>query len=359
LRIRLRLLGTAKIAPNTLTTPRNPTLGFAIRTHFGVKGKRFLGICWVPSLVMFDIGALLQTEFGIGPVEVQDSGTGQATTRRYVLRSPDGKWIAKHYGEYFRDKVEWVRFECELLTLLAAQGQSVARNVATISGDPFTLVDGTPLVVYEWAEGGIEWPASSQNSGALGAALARMHLASEGLSLSGTERIYDVDRLIDRPLALLKPYSDPNAHKRLASLSEKIKTAIGAIPTVTPFFGPIHGDIHQGNCHFQEDGRLAIFDFALSGVGYRAYDLTGFLWPMRDATIEDPAMRVCCEAFLVGYESVRELASAERAAISAFVQVRSLWESGDWVDAGSGRDQPEEVAKAAPYLVRQMDASLD
>ena len=76
---------------------------------------------------------------------------------------------------------------------------------------------------------------------------------------------------------------------------------------------------------------------------------------MRDQTIEDPKMADCCQAFLIGYESVRPLAESERLAIPAFVQVRTLWESGDWLDTGTGRDDPDQAAKIVPYIVNQLD----
>ena len=79
---------------------------------------------------------------------------------------------------------------------------------------------------------------------------------------------------------------------------------------------------------------------------------------MRDRTIEDPAMAACCQAFLIGYESVRELLPAERSAIGAFVHVRTLWESGDWLDTGTGSQSPEQAAKMAPHLVRQFESWL-
>ena len=303
------------------------------------------------------IADALVNGFGFDNPTVEDAGLGQGQTRRLIVTVGDQKFMAKHFGDGSETGLANLEFECLLLACLRAAKISAARNLPARSGRAFAIVENRPLMVYEWAEGGVEWPASSEKAFALGSTLAEMHLASDGLVLTGSERTYDIARLTDRPLALLEPYAaDHNEFTNLGRLTEVYKAQMAAIPIEAPYFGPIHGDIHQGNCHFQDDGRLTILDFALCGVGYRAYDLTGFLWPMRDKTIEDQKMRTCCEAFLDGYESVRPLHPAEKLAIPAFVQIRSLWESGDWVDTGTGTQQPNEVATTIPYLLKQFSA---
>ena len=297
----------------------------------------------------------LESGFGLRELRIDEKGTGQASTSRYVVTKGDQKWIAKHYGHYFSERLGWVEFECRLLHHLGNAGLAVAHNVETVDGEPFLIVDGTPLVLYRWAEGGTQWPASVENAFALGAALAEMHRSADDLPLVGNERVYGIEALIDHPLELIGEFTDAEAFGRLAELGDALRKIVSKVPTDSPCFGPIHGDIHQGNCHFVEGGQLTVFDFALAGVGYRTYDLTGFLWPMRDETIEDPAMRECCVAFLEGYESVRPLHPAEKDAIPAFVQIRSLWESGDWIEAGAGREQPDELRKIASYLIQQFE----
>jgi Ser/Thr protein kinase RdoA (MazF antagonist) len=305
----------------------------------------------------FNIHDALAHEFGLGIESISDSGKGQAQTRRYIVRMANGPRIAKHYADGSAEGLANVEFECLLLTWLAEAGVPVARNLPTAAGRPFAVVDHRPLILYEWADGGIEWPAPPPRARALGEGFGRLHGAADSLPWTGEVRTYDLNRLVDRPLELLEPYSHVGAFRDLVDLTEPLRCMIAEVPIRPPFFGPIHGDIHQGNCHFSEAGEVKLFDFALCGVGYRAYDLTGFLWPMRDRTIDDPGTRACCDAFLEGYEAVRPLDRTERAAIPAFVQIRSLWESGDWVDTGGGRDQPEELAKIAPYLVAQLLAA--
>jgi len=302
-----------------------------------------------------EIGAALAGGFGFADVRVEDGGLGQGLTRRFGVTADGRRYVAKHLGA----AVGRPEFECSLLQFLGSAGIPVACNVPSVLGEPFVELDGRALVLYEWAEGGVAWPASPELASALGMAIARVHLVSNSLPISSGATVYDLDRLIYRPLRLLEPFSpDVGVFRRLMELAEEIAKYVEKVPMSADCFGPIHGDIHQGNCHFTERGDLTLIDFSLCGLGYRAYDFTGFLWPMRDRTIEDPAMAASCGSFLSGYESVRPLDEAERAAIPAFVHVRTLWESGDWIDTGTGAQNPSEVAKMAPYMVRQFEAWL-
>lgn len=304
---------------------------------------------------MDDVGQRIDQAFGLQGSIVDVIGIGQGQTRRYSVVSRGRRFIAKHYGPHSAHELHWVRFECSMLERLRDAGLPVAAACKTVDGQAFALVDNRPFLLFEWLEGSVEWPTGAENAASLGRALAEMHSVSDSLVLAGNERQYDIDRLIDRPLRLLMSFAEPSSEEfaQLESAVEPLRSTIGAVPINSATFGPVHGDIHQGNCVFAEDGSLAVFDFALCGIGYRTYDLTGFLWPMRDATIEDSAMRICCQAFLEGYQTVRRLTHEEWEAIQAFVHIRTLWETGDWIDTGTGRDQPDQVRSAIGHMARQ------
>lgn len=291
----------------------------------------------------------IEQVFGLRSVTIESIGVGQGQTARYKILADGRQFIGKHFGPAYR--LEWVHFEFSLLSRLAKGGMPVASAIATKDLSPFALVDGRPLLLCNWVEGSLEWPTTPETAERLGRAFAEMHLVSNDLECDVAARVYDVDRLVDRPLRLLEPFSvDKGQFEALVEAVKPLREKIAAVPHDAGTFGPIHGDLHQGNCVFTEEG-LAVFDFALCGVGYRAYDLTGYLWPMRDGKIDDPDMAACCEGFLRGYRSERPLTREEEAAIPAFVQVRTLWETGDWVDTGTGREQPEDVPKAIAYMI--------
>lgn len=117
----------------------------------------------------------------------------------------------------------------------------------------------------------------------------------------------------------------------LERLANRIRERLGRIAAGPDGFGVIHGDIHQGNCHSTEDGGVTLFDSSLCGVGWRGFDLTGFLWPLRDGTAEDEVIKRSCVAYLDGYRSRRCASSDEMEAVPAFVKARDLWETGTWI----------------------------
>jgi Ser/Thr protein kinase RdoA (MazF antagonist) len=82
------------------------------------------------------------------------------------------------------------------------------------------------------------------------------------------------------------------------------------------------------------------------------YDLSGFLWPLRDDTIRDPAILAACHAFLDGYRSVRALLPEEEKAITASVKARDFWETGCWLEFGENLDK-EAVRRGLHSLADQ------
>jgi len=297
----------------------------------------------------------IERNFGVQGIEIEDLGTGQGQIGRYKVRCGPLGYIAKHLRPRNETELSWVGFECRFVSHLGRAGLPIAEPLRTVDEKQYAVFEDRPLLLYPWVEGCIEWPTSEGNAERLGAALAGMHNESKGLDHLPGVRTYDVDRLVDRPMRLLQQFLHPASDEftRLRELTDALKERVRAVRLDADTFGPIHGDIHQGNCIFSSTGGLVVFDFALCGIGYRVYDLTGYLWPMRDATIDDPRMRECCSAFLRGYRGVRYLTPEEEEAIPAFVQIRSLWETGDWVDTGTGREQSDEVRKSISYLVKQ------
>ena len=300
-------------------------------------------------------------EFGVlDECEVIDRGTGQGQVSRYEICTSRERWMAKMYPPSSPTQRDWLQYECELLHALKQHGFPVADSTDTISGDRFTTIQDRPLILYEWAEGYIQWPPTPENAQKLGRVLAEMHLAVSNYSSPVTPRQYNIDRLVDHPLRLLEPFAESGSAewKELLRLTDLIRSKIANVPLNSETFGPIHGDMHQGNCFFRDDGQLGVFDFGLCGVGYRTYDLTGFLWPMRDDTILQPEMREACDNFIDGYRSVRPLTQAEEDSLMAFIQVRTLWETGDWIDTGTGKQQPDDIKSTVGAMTTQFNRFL-
>lgn len=307
-----------------------------------------------------ELKQLLEVHYELTNVElslIRVGGDGNQTYRVMAGQSP---LIARIYGEQGRKNPDWVRCELELVSHLvkggvfaaaplAARDGSLVQFLPLKNGDESDEFNGppAPAAVFTFAEGGVEWPTSPSRSHVLGSAFAQLHLVANSFHSTAEGRVLDVDRLIHAPLTRIRPYlndSDPDdraAWEVLTETAEQAAVLLNAVPDTDGAFGPIHGDLHQGNCHFSStDNRdqLTFFDFSNAGTGWRVYDLSGFLWPMRDDTIREPKIRAACDAFLEGYRNTRRLLPEEEVAVAASIKARDFWETGCWLEFGQNLD---------------------
>jgi len=294
---------------------------------------------------------------------IRTAGDGNQTFKIVADGTP---FIARIYGEQGRQNPEWAQYELELLAHLAKRGISVAAPVADRAGDWIQMLplEGTlpaPVALFLFADGGVEWPTTPSRAHLLGASFAQMHLAADSLYPTTDPRIFDAKRLLYDPLDRIRPFledTDPEdaaAWQTLTQTAQRTASLFAMIPHVDGAFGPIHGDLHQGNCHFNAAGdgdQLTFFDFSNAGIGMRVYDLSGFLWPLRDDTIQNPGIKAACDAFLDGYRRVRPLLQEEEDAIPASVKARDFWETGSWLEFDKNVD-PEVVRKGLHSLAAQ------
>ncbi len=295
---------------------------------------------------------LLRDAYGLTEPEIALIRTGGDGNQTFKVTSTGSSFIARVYGEHARQQPSWAQYELELLSHLADGGISVASPIADRSGQPMhflTIGDGlpAPVALFTFADGSVEWPTAPPRARLLGACSAQLHQVADDFHSTIGNRSFDSDRLFHAPLRLIRRFlddADPDDRitwKTLSQTANRAAALLAAIPDSSGAIGPIHGDLHQGNCHFDStnDGdQLTFFDFSNAGSGWRVYDLSGFLWPLRDDTIRDPSIKAACAAFLDGYRSVRPLLREEESAIMASVKARDFWETGCWLEFGDNLD---------------------
>ena len=311
------------------------------------------------------LGLWLRDSHGLSGCVLAEIRTGGDGNRTVRVTAGDALYVARTYGEAARRDPDWIRYELELLEHLHRGGISVARPVRSLGGflaTPLPGESGAPTALFTFAAGGVEWPTAPPRARALGASFARLHRIADDFRSPAAPRRFDAERLIDGPLTRMRPWlnetdpADRDAWETLLRVGGDVKARLEAIPSEGGAIGPIHGDLHQGNCHFEVaaapgDDRLTFFDFSNAGIGWRVYDLSGFLWPLRDDAIEAPAVRACCDAFFEGYRSVRPLLPAEERAIGASVKARDYWETGAWLETLP--DDPAVVRRGLRSLAEQ------
>ncbi len=227
----------------------------------------------------------------------------------FRFTTADGKvFFARVYEEQAQSGAE---FETQLLTALAERGVPVVPPLATLSGQRVCQLAGKPFAIFPWIAG--DWlclsRVTAEHCRALGAALARVHLASQAVSGLTPGRF--------RPSDMLERLTrvEEAGHRRLAPDIARIRELYArylprrdaALPS-----GICHGDLFRDNVLWQGARLAALLDFESAARGSFVYDLmvTTLAWCFTDALVVPHA-----RALLSGYASERPLTAPERAAL--------------------------------------------
>ena len=246
----------------------------------------------------------------------------------YLLQSRDERCIARVYRAQWRTPSD-IAYELELLLHLAAKGVSVSTPIATRDGNllrRLSMPEGTRfLALFTYAKGTpLRW--TEEHSFLAGRLLAAIHAASDGF-VSRHERFrLDLEYLMDRPLAAIRPFlrHRPEDWSFLESLAGKLRIRAEEAVRAGLDCGVCHGDF-GGNVNINVAGelRLTAFDFDFCGPGWRAYD---FVPAKRIATGRNNSR--IWESFLAGYAERRSLAAADQEAVALFDGINRLWSFG-------------------------------
>ncbi|WP_433010758.1 phosphotransferase enzyme family protein [Kribbella sp. CA-294648] len=205
----------------------------------------------------------------------------------YEVTAPDARYVLKLYRANHWT-VQEIRWETRLLRQLVRAGLQVPEVVV--------LADGSEVGVLEAAEGDRPYTLSTYLAGtkpqppfddelyhSFGVLIAAFHDATDDFLPRAPRR---------------QPAAEGNLLRELAgAVRNHLAQYSGVLAR-----GICHGDVSLDNVFVTADG-LALYDFDLSGDGYRAADFTGVAatpyWP----------------AFLAGYQSRRPVSDADLAAI--------------------------------------------
>jgi homoserine kinase type II len=221
-------------------------------------------------------------------------------------------------------------FYLHLMKHLAQRGIPVPDPAPDASGDILHQVAGKPAAVVNKLAGAHELAPTADHCAAVGAMLARMHLAG---------RDYNRQQPNLRGLAwwnetvpVVLPFLEPAQAALLrAELAFQNHVAAGSAYAALPR-GPVHADLFRDNVMF-DGGRLTgFFDFYFAGVDTWLFDVAVCLndWAIDLATGAHDATRAA--AFFHAYAAVRPLSAAERQLLPAMLRAGALrfWISRLW-----------------------------
>ena len=208
-----------------------------------------------------------------------------------------------------------VRREAAIVAHGAVHGvPTPAPRVAT-GGAPFVVWQGERVSLFPWVAGRTLARAelTPAHAAAVGAALARLHLAMDGFADQRPGR-YEPDE-IDVRLARVAALARPELAQAVATLTPELaRLHAERVPGVP--MGIIHGDLFVDNVMFDDAGALAaLIDFEQASWGRLAYDLA--VTTLAFGFGRDDFRADIVRALIDGYAAVRPPTAEERRAFGA------------------------------------------
>jgi homoserine kinase type II len=224
-------------------------------------------------------------------------------------------------------------FYLRLMKHLALRGIPVPEPHAVPGTEPDKLVlqvNGKPAAVVDRLRGHSELAPTARHCAAVGAMLARMHLAARDFPLSQPN-------LRGLPwwnetVPVVLPYVEP-AQAALLRSELAFQNHVAASSTFAALpRGPVHADLFRDNVMFEAGELTGFFDFYFAGVDSWLFDVAVCMndWCVDLPTgVHDLARSL---SFLQAYASVRPLAAAERQLLPAMLRAGALrfWISRLW-----------------------------
>ena len=311
-----------------------------------------------------DLATLCAAAYGLpGPVRTELIDPGVNDTYRVIVG--EQTYILRVYRAGWRSVPE-IDWELGLLLHLREQGVSVSVPLPTLDSR-YRMELAAPegarqAVLFSFAPGKVLSYRPDEGY-RYGQAVAAMHDAMDQYVTDLPRFRVDLDLLLDRPLAGIRPFAERLGRwEYLAEVGDWLRAQVTQAADSLSW-GICHGDLHGHNVHQTEDGGLTIFDFDCGGPGYRAYDLTVFQWAVsRHGKNAEP-----WEAFLQGYRTRRQVPEADLALVPIFHALRIIWLIGlqaeqlslrgtahvqNWVHGGLEALRKWDEAELRPETVR-------
>ncbi len=256
----------------------------------------------------YDIGAVLSFK-GIAE-GVENSN--------YLVVTETGPYILTLYEK--RVDPNDLPFFIGLMDHLAARGLTCPQPVRNRSGDALGTLAGKPAAIVTFLKGMWIRRPRVDHCAAVGTALAELHLAGEGFQLTRRNAL---------SVAGWRPLFERSAERGdsvLPGLVSAIRAELDLLEASWPRDlpgGVIHADLFPDNVFFLSNRLSGLIDFYFACNDFLAYDVAICLnaWCFE----ADGALNVTkARALLSGYQKVRPLSAAERAALPILARGSAL-----------------------------------
>ncbi|UQZ32665.1 hypothetical protein C2I18_03280 [Paenibacillus sp. PK3_47] len=247
----------------------------------------------------------------------------------YTVKTSSGKYILRIYKAHWRSKPD-IDFEIEMLNHLYRKDIPASVPVIRKSGEYLIELDAAEgqrfAVLFTYAEGG--YSDQQESCGLYGEQVARMHLALDDFKSGQGRFALNLNHLLEQPLEKIQGHllHRPKDMDYLKSTAQLLTGLVEEISSMLDW-GACHGDLHGGNVHFHEES-LMHFDFDCGGFGWRAYDISVFLWAKVRGKEKEHFENERWTLFLESYRKHKKMSEYDLKAIPMFVAIREIWLMG-------------------------------
>lgn len=276
---------------------------------------------------------------------------GQAVALKGIASGIENSnfFLTTESGEYVLTIFENLSFEqlpfyLKLMHHLAERGVLVPAPVATHAGELIVPLHGKPAAIVSKLEGSSQMDPQPVHCAAVGAMLARMHLAAQDYPLE-QPNLRGLDWWNLTTPKVLPYLSAENAHLLRAEMH--FQEAFAACETYRQLQrGPVHADLFRNNVMFDGERLTGFFDFYFAGCDTWLFDVAVTVndWCIDLATGVLDTARV--RAMLDAYHAVRPFTDAEQTAWQPMLRAAAL---RFWLSRLYDFYQPREAEMLTPH----------
>ena len=270
---------------------------------------------------------LLMSQLGLGELTELRGIEGGIENTNYFATTDLGDYVLTLFE---RLNHEQLPFYLYLMKHLAEKGIPVPKPAANRDGDILHTLCDKPAAVVNRLLGKSQLTPEAAHCAAVGAMMARMHLAGEDYNRS-QPNLRGLAWWNDTVPVVLPYLEEDQARLLQSELAYQNHIAQGAAYKALPK-GPVHADLFRDNVMFEGEKLTGFFDFYFAGNDTWLFDLSVCMndWCIDLNSGEHAAERAV--AMLNAYQEVRPLRSAERQLLPAMLRAGALrfWISRLW-----------------------------
>jgi len=271
--------------------------------------------------------ALLMSQLGLGELTELRGIEGGIENTNYFATTDLGDYVLTLFERLNHAQLPYYLY---LMKHLAETGIPVPNPAANQDGDILHTLCDKPAAVVNRLLGKSQLAPDADHCAAVGAMMARMHLA--GADFNRSQPNLRGLTWWNNTVPVVLPYLDKDQASLLQSeLAYQNHIAQGAAYQALPK-GPVHADLFRDNVMFDGEKLTGFFDFYFAGNDTWLFDLSVCMndWCIDLNSGEHAAERAL--AMLNAYQEVRPLRSAERQLLPAMLRAGALrfWISRLW-----------------------------